>query len=85
MLAFDLTYRHSHNTRVRGDVALPGSAPATSRLRSDSGTSAAFGFAPAIEYNWSARLGMLVGVRVITGGHATATTITPAVALNYVH
>ncbi|GAA0890039.1 transporter [Rhodanobacter soli] len=84
VLAFDLTYRHSHGARVRGDVALPGST-ATSRLRRDSGTSTEFGFAPAIEYNWSARVGMLVGIRVITGGHATATTITPAVALNYVH
>jgi len=85
VLAFDLTYRHSHSTRVRGNVTLPGDAPGSSPLRRDSGTSAAFGFAPAIEYNWSARVGMLVGVRVITGGHATATTITPAVALNYVH
>jgi len=85
VLAFDLIYRHSHSTRVRGNVALPGDAPGSSPLRRDSGTSAAFGFAPAIEYNWSARVGMLVGVRVITGGHATATTITPAVALNYVH
>lgn len=85
VLALDLTYRHDGATRVRGSIALPGSAQATSPLRSDSGTSTAFGFAPAIEYNWSARVGMLVGVRVITGGHGTATTATPAVALNYVH
>ncbi len=85
VLAFDLTYRHSHDTRVRGDIALPGGTQATSRLRIDTGTSTAFGFAPAVEYNWSARVGMLLGVRVITGGHGTATTVTPAVALNYVH
>jgi hypothetical protein len=44
-----------------------------------------FAFAPAIEYNWRSNLGLLSGVRVFTGGHNSATTVTPAIALNYVH
>ncbi|NMW23801.1 MAG: hypothetical protein A2211_15825 [Rhodanobacter sp. RIFOXYA1_FULL_67_6] len=79
VLALDVTYRRSQGARVRGydlhDAA----------VRLDGRSSEAFGFAPAIEYSWSPRLGVLFGTRVITGGHNTATTITPAVAFNYVH
>jgi len=80
VLALDVTYRRSHGARVRGDDA--GGLPA---LHLDGRSSEAFGFAPAIEYSWSPRLGVLFGTRVITGGHNTSTTITPAVAFNYVH
>jgi hypothetical protein len=79
VLAFDLTYRRNHGTRVDG-VMLPGDA----HIRRSSGSSEAFGFAPAIEYSWRANLGVLFGTRVITGCH-TPTTITPAIAINYVH
>ncbi len=81
VLALDLTYRRSHGTRVNG-FALPGHDDA--RIRRSSGSSEAFGFAPAVEYSWSANLGLLIGTRVITGPH-TMTTITPAIAINYVH
>ena len=81
VLAFDLTWRRNHGTRVDG-VMLPGYGD--EHIRRSSGSSEAFGFAPAIEYSWSANLGMLFGTRVITGHH-TPTTITPAIAINYVH
>jgi hypothetical protein len=81
VLAFDLTWRRNHGTRVDG-VMLPGYGDAY--IRRSSGSSEAFGFAPAIEYSWSANLGVLFGTRVITGHH-TPTTITPAIAINYVH
>jgi hypothetical protein len=81
VLAFDLTWRRNHGTRVDG-VMLPGDGDA--HIRRSSGSSEAFGFAPAVEYSWSANLGMLLGTRVITGHH-TPTTITPAIAINYVH
>jgi hypothetical protein len=80
--ALDVTYRHDGNTRVAGyDVF--GSPPSAVRL--DSGSSHAFGLAPAIEYNWKPNLGVLVGARVIVAGRNTAATITPAVAVNFVH
>lgn len=79
VLALDLTYRRSHGARVRGDGAA--GSPA---LRLDGRSSEAFGFAPAVEYSWSPTLGVLFGTRVITGRN-TPTTITPALALNYVH
>ncbi|MFC5437799.1 transporter [Rhodanobacter umsongensis] len=81
VLALDVTYRRNHGTRVNG-VTLPGYGEA--RIRRSSGASEAFGFAPAVEYSWGANLGVLLGTRVITGRHTT-TTITPAIAINYVH
>ena len=86
VLALDLTYRRDQGTQVSGyDAVPPGDTRPPTRIRRNTGSSEAFGFAPAIEYSWSANLGMLLGVRVITGGHGTTRSVTPAVALNYVH
>jgi hypothetical protein len=86
VLALDATYRHGGNTRVTGyNILDPNSVqnPLSSRL--DSGSSEAFGFAPAIEYSWKPNLGVLLGARVIALGRNTATTVTPALAINFVH
>jgi hypothetical protein len=80
VLAFDVTYRRLRDTRLVG-LAVPGDSAA---LRRSSGSGEAFGFAPAVEYSWSPTMGVLFGARVITGHHTT-TTITPAIAFNYVH
>lgn len=83
VLAFDLSYRRSDETRVHGyrTDALNGMQE---NIHFASHPSETFGFAPAIEYNWSSQLGVLVGVRVFTGHHSP-TTVTPAIALNYAH
>lgn len=78
VLAFDLAYHYACDGWVGGVAE---STHIAYRTRS----SAYFGFAPAIEYNWRNNLGVLVGVRVFTGGHNSPTTITPVIALNYVH
>ena len=80
VLAFDVTYRRHRDTRLVG-FAVPGDAAALSH---SSGSGEAFGFAPAVEYSWSPSMGVLLGARVVTG-HNTTTTITPAIAFNYVH
>lgn len=82
VLALDATYRHQGNTPVTGYDIL-GSSPA--RIQLNSGPSDAFGLAPAIEYNWKRNLGVLIGARVIAAGRNTAATVTPAVAINFVH
>jgi hypothetical protein len=82
VLAFDLTWRHAGGTRVDGYES---SAANPTAVHFNSGSSTAFGFAPAIEYNFNARVGLLFGVRVITGGYNTARSVTPALALNIVH
>jgi hypothetical protein len=86
VLALDVTYGHNGNTRVAGyNILDPNSMQNPSSILLNSGTSDAFGFAPAIEYNWKPNLGVLLGTRLIPAGHNTSATITPAVAINFVH
>jgi hypothetical protein len=81
VLAMDATYRHNGNTTVTGYNLLDTPNP----IQMNSGSSEAFGFAPAIEYSWKRNLGLLLGMRMIGPGRNTAASITPAVAINYVH
>ena len=86
VLALDLTYSHARNTSVSGyNILDSGSVPYPSSIRMNSGSSVAFGFAPAVEYNWSSSLGVLFGTRIVVAGHNTTGTVTPALAINYVH
>ena len=39
------------------------------------------GFAPAIEYNWSDRAGVIVGIWIVPKGHNTQSSVTPAIAI----
>jgi hypothetical protein len=81
VLASDVTYHNQANTQVTGYYI---SNPSTPNLL-NSGSSRAFGLAPAIEYNLSSKLGFLLGTRLFPSGRNTAVTITPAIAVNYVH
>jgi hypothetical protein len=81
VLALDATYRFQGNTPVRGyNISNPSAS-----LLLNSGSSQAFGLAPAIEYNLNSKLGFLLGTRLFPAGLNTAVSITPAVAINYVH
>jgi hypothetical protein len=44
-------------------------------------TTRSVGFAPAVEYNWSDRAGILVGVWFSPKGHNTPSSVTPAIAI----
>jgi hypothetical protein len=81
VLATDITYRHQGNTPVRGHNI---GSPAVLVLL-NSGSSDSFGLAPAIEYNLNSKLGILLGTRLFPWGRNTGYSITPAVAVNYVH
>jgi len=86
VLALDATYRHNGNTRATGYNTLDANGVRNpSGLQLDSGSSEAFGFAPAIEYSWKPNLGVLVGARMIPATHNTHASITPAIAINFVH
>jgi len=63
----------------------PGSTQNTPGVQINSGSSEVFGFAPALEYSWKPNLGVLLGTRLIPASHNTHATITPAVAINFVH
>jgi hypothetical protein len=86
VLALDATYRHNGATTANGvDLPDSGGAQNPTGVRLSSGSSEAFGFAPAIECSWKHNWGVLLGTRLIALGHNTSATITPAVAVNYVH
>jgi hypothetical protein len=80
VLALDVVYQHNDTTRVTGTV----SAAAPGEFQTSSGSSYSIGFAPAIEYNWTARVGAIFGVRIIEIGRNTTASVTPAIALNMV-
>ena len=39
------------------------------------------GFAPAVEYNWSDRAGIIAGMWIVPKGHNTRSSVTPAIAI----
>lgn len=86
VLALDATYRHNANTRAAGyDIPDSNGTQNPSSIQLNSGSSEVFAFAPAIEYSWKPNLGVLVGTRVIPAAHNTHASITPAIAINFVH
>ena len=81
VLAMDLLYRHAGNTRIVGRSTPD--AP-TDDIRVDTGPHTSFAIAPAVEYNWNANIGLLLGVRYIPRTKAASASTTPALALNMV-
>lgn len=75
VLAFDVEGNHWGKTRLNGlDVSgMP--------VESTSPKSWSVGFAPAVEYNWSAKAGAIFGVWIVPRGHNTQSSVTPALAL----
>ena len=75
VLAFDIEADAWGRTKVRGrdGSGLP--------VRETSPKSWNVGFAPAVEYNWSDRAGVIVGVWIVPKGHNTASSVTPAIAI----
>lgn len=79
VLALDFVYQHDDNTQLRGSVA-----GESQEIHQNFGSAWRFGIAPAIEYNWSSRVGLIIGARWFGIGRNTSATVTPAVALNMV-
>ena len=75
VLALDIEADAWGRTRVRGRDALGAPVSATSPKSWN------VGFAPAIEYNWSDRSGAIFGVWIVPKGHNTASSVTPAIAI----
>lgn len=75
VLALDVIRESSGKTRLNGVDAngalLERTFPATRDV----------GFAPAVEYNWSDRAGILLGVWITPRGHNTPSSVTPAIAI----
>lgn len=86
VLALDLTYGHGSNTRVSGvNVDATSAMGGPTSVLLNSGTNDSFAIAPAIEYNVRSYLGFLLGTRLIPSSHGTTPSVTPALAINFVH
>jgi hypothetical protein len=76
VLAFDVIRETATKTTLQGRYAngppVEQAFPATRSV----------GFAPAVEYNWSDRTGILLGVWISPKGHNTPSTVTPAIAIS---
>ena len=84
VLALDLVLTHSRSTRVSGQV-LDDISQLETRVAYRLPATSSLAIAPAIEYSWRPDLGVLLGARVIPGWGHTPASLTPAVAVNYVH
>ena len=84
VLALDIVYQRDGDTRVRGREPDPVNE-GTRTVDGHSGSSWQFQLAPAIEYNWTANVGVIVGARWIAGGRNTGASITPVAAINLVY
>jgi hypothetical protein len=79
VLALDLLYQHNDRTNLSGVET--GAVP----VREYAPTSWRFGVAPAIEYNFSSRVGVIVGARWFGAGSNTEASFTPVAAINMVY
>jgi len=75
VLAFDVERDQWEKTVV--DVHYANGVP----VRQVSPKSWNVGFAPAVEYNWSDRAGIIAGVWIVPKGHNTRSSVTPAIAI----
>jgi hypothetical protein len=75
VLGFDVEGDHWGKTRITGHDAGGAWVERTSPVSWN------IGFAPAVEYNWSARGGAIFGVWIVPRGHNTQASVTPALAI----
>jgi opacity protein-like surface antigen len=76
VLAFDIERDQWGKTKVVGR-----DTPDGPLIRQVTPASWNIGFAPAVEYNWSNRAGIIAGIWIVPKGHHTASSVTPAVAI----
>jgi len=84
VFAIDFIYQHDASTRLAGAQMDPVSG-STERVNENFGSAWRFGVAPALEYNFTSRIGIIAGARWFAAGRNTSATITPVVAVNMVY
>ena len=75
VLALDVIHESTSRTKLDGRY------PTGPLVAQTFPSSRATGFAPAVEYNWSDRAGILFGVWISPRGHNTHSSVTPAIAI----
>jgi hypothetical protein len=80
--AMDFWLEQDNSTRVSGITAGGG---ARASYSANSGTSRILYLAPALEYNASSSFGVILGARIFVAGRNETASVTPVMAINYVH
>ena len=83
VLALDLAYTHRRSGRIRGTAPF-GETGEPTALTIDLASRDTYGIAPGIEYNFSPQVGVIFGFRCLNTPGA-GDSLTPVVAINYVH
>jgi hypothetical protein len=78
--AFDIWLERDGNTRVWGDYQQP--SDETVPFFAASGVGRELILAPALEYNWSSRVGVIFGARIIAAGRNETGFVTPVAAFS---
>jgi hypothetical protein len=78
VLALDVFYQHDAATRIRGEQN-------GARFAAESGPAWRLGLAPALEYNFTSRVGVIFGARWFAAGRNTSASVTPVAAINMVY
>jgi hypothetical protein len=73
VLALDVLYEHDSNTHVSGGGVQLNSGPGHS-----------WSLAPAIEYNFNSRVGVIAGAKLTTSGRNASAVVIPVAAVNIV-
>jgi hypothetical protein len=84
VLATDIDWEHDGNTRLEGGYVGTLTPGLPSYRVQDSGADDLLYLAPAIEYNWSAMMGVIAGARIAAMGRNVSATATPVAAVNMV-
>ena len=83
VLALDLWYERDGATAVFGSYSSNGNEPPAG-FQSNSGVGRILFVAPAVEYNWNSRVGVIFGFRLAAAGWNETATVTPVMAVNWV-
>jgi hypothetical protein len=83
VFAVDFIYQHDASTHLEGTQLDPATRQ-SELINEEFGSAWRFGVAPAIEYNFTSRVGVIAGARWFAAGRNTSATITPVAAINMV-
>jgi hypothetical protein len=85
VLAIDIAYEHDTRATLNGIMPAPaGSTLPPTGIQRDFGSSEVFTLAPAVEYNFNSRIGLIVGTLFTAAGRNASATVAPVAALNMV-
>jgi hypothetical protein len=85
VLALDVVYEHDDRTTLSGfDLSPSGGASQALPVHRDFGWGEVFTLAPAIEYNWNSRMGVIVGAIFTAAGRNASANVIPVAAINMV-